>query len=105
MQQHAKEWLAAPAVDTRPTPETEADHHNFIADDAGEQVCVDHATASTPFVLAASRLRALHVDPAPRSTLLQKRRPSSKHAQTKAVDGPAPFRNGTTRRFGVAFGC
>ena len=51
MQHHAKEWLAAPAAPTRPT-ETEADHHNRTADDAGEQVCVDHATASTPFVLA-----------------------------------------------------
>ena len=70
------------------------------ADDAGEQVCVNHVTASTPFVLAASRLRALRVDPAPHSTLLENRRPSSKHAQTKGVDGPAPFRNGTTRRLG-----
>jgi len=50
-QQHAKEWLAAPAVPTRPT-ETGADHHNLIEEGAGETVCVDHETASTPFVLA-----------------------------------------------------
>ena len=51
MQHHAKEWLAAPAAHAR-FPETEADTHNLRADDAGEQVCVDHETASTPFVLA-----------------------------------------------------
>jgi hypothetical protein len=32
--------------------ESEADTHNHIADGAGNTVCVDHETASTPFVLA-----------------------------------------------------
>ena len=49
--QHAEGMAGSSGCPTRPT-ETEADHHNPTADDAGEQVCVDHGTASTPFVLA-----------------------------------------------------
>jgi hypothetical protein len=47
----AKECLAAHGL-SRSRPELEADTHNHIADDAGKTVCVDHETASTPFVLA-----------------------------------------------------
>jgi hypothetical protein len=47
----AKECLAALEL-SRSRPELEADTHNRIADDAGTTVCVDHETASTPFVLA-----------------------------------------------------
>jgi hypothetical protein len=62
MHQHAKEWLAAPAC--RPTrfTESEADHHNHTADDAGEQgMRRPRDGPSTAFVLALPR--ALRVDP------------------------------------------
>ena len=52
MQHHREGMAGSSGCPPLGPPETEADHHNHTADDAGEQVCVDHETASTPFVLA-----------------------------------------------------
>ena len=49
--------------------------------------------ASTPFVLATSWLRALRVDPAPRSTHAFSHPPRPEKRWRQGVDNPTPFRN------------
>src|SRR5689334_4500627 len=85
-------WLPADL-----SPSLKPSHHNTeIEHDAG---LVDAAavsplprTASTPFVLDPSGLRALRVDPAPRSRHASCSRPTENSTQ-QGVDGPTPFRN------------
>ena len=53
MQHHREGMAGSPALPTPRSPSLKRDHHNRRVDDAGRAShCVDHETASTPFVLA-----------------------------------------------------
>jgi hypothetical protein len=72
-------------------PESEADHHNYTADGAGEDSVRRPRDGLNTVRPRASRSGRC-VLTAPHSTLLENRRPSSKHAQTKGLT--APHRSG-----------
>src|SRR4051812_27087661 len=72
----AKEWLAAPAAHPR-FPELKPNTTTTESTTPASKSCVDHETASTP--------------PAP-----------AEERSEQPVDGPTPFRNGTTERSGLS---
>jgi hypothetical protein len=80
-----------PTAATTLVIETEADTHNYIATTPAPKSA---STTRRPQHRSSSRsaLRALRVDPAPRSTLRSNRRQSSNNAQNK--DLTAPLRSG-----------
>src|SRR5207342_2647594 len=98
----AKEWLAAPPAplgypNLKPTTTTAQ------PTTPASKSCVDHETASTPFVLA---LRAPGAACGPRPAPDAAPKPPAIHEDRPdpPVDGPAPLRNGTTDRFRAVLG-
>jgi hypothetical protein len=94
----AKEWLAAPPAPLG-SPSLKPTHHNHICRRRRRASLA--STTRRPQHRSSSRfaLRALRVDPAPRPTLLQEPPAILEERSDQPVDGPAPFRNGTTDRF------
>lgn len=80
----------------RPT-ETEADHHNRTADDAGEQVLRRPRDGLNTVRPRAPRSGRCVLTP-PRARRCSKTAGGRRKTLSTQVDGPAPFRNGTTRR-------
>jgi hypothetical protein len=104
MQHHREGMAGSPRLPTLGSPSLKPTTHNRTADDAGERVLRRPRDGLNTVRPRAPRCGRCVLTP-PRTQRCSKTAGHPQKALRPKVDGPAPFRNGTTDRFRCRMGC